>query len=346
MKRSTGLIAALGVVALAGALTACTGEAAPTAEPTEAPTAAPIPAVPATVAMHFNVPQSSWISILTAEDQGLFEGVEPELQYLGSTALAIQSVVAGNSDIGIAAPGAVLSAIQEGAPLVIVSNHIQNDPTGVIVQGSAATWSDLAGLTISTTETTAERPLFMAMLEREGLEDQVEIVYVDQQTKCAVMFNGTVDACTGFSYADYSTGILQGLDLSFIPFSTDETPYPGPVIFTTKDYLATNGEVVTAFLAGVVDGALAAEADTPRAIELMKQLDPASLPANLERAVPTIIELMHSERTAQNGFGWMTDDVFQNLIDALVSGGVLAGDPGASNVYTNDYQPGNASEWR
>jgi ABC-type nitrate/sulfonate/bicarbonate transport system substrate-binding protein len=341
MKSALRLVPAL-VAALVVAVTAGGAGAAPAAAP-QVPRFA--------VAMHFNVPQPSWISLYVAEDRGFFKKhkVAPKFLYFGGTALALQAVVAGNAPVGIAAAGSVLQAIQNGAPITIVANHIQNDPTGVIVKdpdGTIRSWRDLAGKTIATATTTAELPLLRATLDREGLTNSVKLTFVHQTNKCTIVLAGQADGCSGFNYADYVKFQLFGQKSKFLPFSTPQTPFPGHVIFARNDYLQKYGYAVQRFLAAAVDGTIAANRDRKGAIALLQKLDKVDPPEMIAKAVPTVLGLMKSERTKAQGWGWMTSEAWQSLNRVLVDGGVLKPGLDVSKVYTNRYLPANRKQWR
>jgi ABC-type nitrate/sulfonate/bicarbonate transport system substrate-binding protein len=303
------------------------------------------------VAMHFNVPQPSWISLYMAENRGFYKKhkVSPKFLYFGGTSLALQAVVAGNAPVGIAAAGPVLQAIQNGAPITIVANHIQNDPTGVIVKnpdGAIRSWRDLAGKTIATATTTAELPLLKATLDREGLTDDVKLTYVQLASKCTIALAGQADGCSGFNYSQYVQFQLFGQKVKFLPFSTPATPFPGYVVFARNDYLKKYGYAVTRFLAATVDGTIAANKDRKGAIKLLQKLDTVDSPELVARSVPLVLGLMKSDRTKARGWGWMTEDAFGSLARVLVQGGVLKPGLDVSTAYTNRYLPANRMQWR
>lgn len=300
------------------------------------------------LALHFNSPQASWIGIYVAEEEGYYAdlGIDLEIQYLGGSTLAVQAVGAGRADIGLAAPDAVIAGVRQDLPLISVANHIQQDSTGVIVNGEASEFADLAGLTIATAQGTAESGMFQAALVNAGVVDDVQVDYVESAAKCSMMIAGQADACTGFSYSQLVQAQLNGLDPSFLPFSTDEVPLPGAMIFATDSFVADSSDVVERFLQATFEGYAAADADREMAIALMGELNDTTDPEQLEISTGMVLDLTHSTRTEADGWGWMTDEVWENLMSQLVAGGVLdeAVDPAA--LYTNDLLPASAQAWQ
>lgn len=334
---------AAGVV-LAVALAACgPGDDAPSSGDADA-----APADTVRLALHFNSPQASWVGIYLADEEGYYadEGIALDIQYLKGSTLAVQAVGSGSADVGLAAPDAILAGIDQDLPLVAVANHIQQDSTGVIVDGDASSFTDLAGLHVTTAQGTAEAGLFEAALASNGLTGEVQVDSVESAAKCTMMLAGQSDACTGFSYSQLVQVELEGRDVSFLPFSTDDNPLPGATIFTTDGYAADSADVVERFLAATFRGYADADADPDRAVELMKELDRTTNPEQLTQATTKVLELTHSSRTESNGWGWMDDEVWANLIDQLTAGGVLPAAPPAADIYTNDYLPADAASWK
>jgi len=335
----------------AGALVAAAGLLAGCAAPAPEPTATdPVEYERATVrlALHFNSPQASWVGIYVAEEEGYYDelGIDLDIQYLGGSTLAVQAVGSGQADIGLAAPDSLLAAFEQEIPLVAVANHIQQDSTGVIVNGEAESFEDLAGLRVATAQGTAESGMFQAALATADVADDVTIDYVESAAKCTMVISGNADACTGFAYSQFVQLQLAGLEPSFLPFSTDEAPLPGHMIFATEKFVADSGDVVARFLEATFRGYAAADADRANAFEVISALATTADPAQLERATDLVLDLTHSDRTEEFGWGYITEEVWQNLIDALTAGGVIDADLDPSEFFTNDLLPAGAADWR
>ncbi|GEM_PF-2178144 len=339
--------------ALAVALLALTGCASPDAGPEPATsgttgTGGPRPTETVSLALHFNSPQASWIGIYVAQEQGYYAdaGIDLDIQYLGGSTLAVQAVGSGTADIGIAAPDALLAGAEQDLPLVAVANHIQQDATGVIVNGPATGFADLAGATIATAQGTAESGLFQSALQQAGIADDVTVNYVESSAKCTLMISGQADACTGFSYAQLVQAELAGVDATFLPFSTDDAPLPGAAIFTTQDEVADDADVIQRFLEATYQGYRDADTDRDAAIALMQRTADTADPEQIAEATDRVLDLTHSDVTQEHGWGWSSEDVWQNLVDELTAGGVLTSPVDPAGLLTNDLLPQEAGEWR
>lgn len=349
-RRGRLVPAAAGLAVAALALTACgsSSDASPAADSTSATTQGTQETQKLSLALHFNSPQASWIGIYVAQEEGYYAdaGIDLDIQYLGSSTLAVQAVGSGSATIGIAAPDALLAGVAQDLPLVAVANHVQQDATGVIVNGQASGFEDLSGKTIATAQGTAESGLFQAALEKAGITDDVTVNYVESSAKCTLMIAGQADACTGFSYAQLVQAHLAGVDATFLPFSTDATPLPGAAIFTTPDEVANDPDLVERFLEATFEGYRDADADRDMAVALMQKTADTADPEQIAQATDKVLDLTHSDVTDEHGWGWSSTEVWQNLIDELTAGGVLTAQVDPADLLTNDLLPEEASQWR
>lgn len=301
------------------------------------------PLTPVTVSLHFNVPQLSWVGIYLAQEKGYYRdaGLDVKLQYLKGSTLAVQATAAGQSQIGLAGADSVLAAAQQKLPIITVANHIQNDATGIIVRddGKTDAISDLGGKTIATAQAAAPAALLQAALTRAGMAGSVKVLFVDPQTVCTLLVAGRVDGCTGFNYAQLLQVRGKGVKVRFLPFSVPDRPLPGPVIFANDDFATKHADIVRAFLRATAHGYEAAASDVPASIALMQKIDTTDAPQQIAEAMPIVIGLMGSDRTAQHGWGFMTDQVWRDLYDELVDGKALQPGVDITKIYTNRYLP-------
>lgn len=299
------------------------------------------------VALHFNSPQTSWVGIYVAQEKGYYEeaGLDLEFQYLGGSTLAVQAVGAGRADLGIASPDALISGVNEELPVVAVANHLQQDATGVIVDGEAADFADLADKRVATAQGTAEAGLFQAALTRAGVAEEVDTDYVESASKCTMVISGQADACTGFAFAQLIQVQLEGVDATFLPFSTESTPLPGAAILTTEDR-AEGDDAVERFLEATFRGYADADEDREMAVDVMKDVSDTGDPQQIEESTELVLDLMRSDATDSHGWGWSNEQTWGNLVEQMVEGEVLGESLEPAELFTNDLLPENAGEWQ
>lgn len=326
------------------ASTPVTGSTAPSSS-AQASTAAP---ATIRVSLNWTVPAGDWPGIFWAQSKGYYDeaNLKVELQFLQGSALSIQAVGAGTSDLGIADSGSGLTGMSQGLPIVAVANQIRNTPTGIIWDKSKHTisaFTDLKGLTISSATASPEPALLQAQLVAAGLnpDSDVKFVYVDPQAKCTVLLAGKSDVCTGFSTFQLLQVLDKGVDAGFLSFSTPQTPVLGHSTFANKDYLAKNPDVVKRFLAATMRGYYEAlqDANLDPTVEIVTKAYPESDKALLKGAYQQYQLLNKDQQTDGHAWGWMSDTPWENLQKALLGAKLIKQETPVSAVYTNDYLP-------
>jgi NitT/TauT family transport system substrate-binding protein len=310
-----------------------------------------VPADEFTIAMNWISPggSPSWTGIMMAQDQGDFEsaGLDIDWRYLNGSGTAVQVAAAGAAELGIAGAEAFLNARNQGLEITAIANHVQLNPTGLIVRADSGieTLADLAGHSVATSAPSPERILLEGLIPLSGVDPaDVELLFVDAQAECTTMLAGDADACTGFFTVDVPNAEAQGVEVRFIPFVAPDGSLPGAVIFARNEYLAENEDVIRRFLQVVYDGYVAAEDDPEAVNELWGRLDPESEADHLARLIELSHQTMHSERSDSNGWGWMTDESWGVLIALLTDGGVIENEIDPSTIYTNELLPPDA-DW-
>jgi NitT/TauT family transport system substrate-binding protein len=344
------LLAACGGGGASPAVTPGTSPAVPgSADPTGEATPQPEPAT-IRVGVHWTYHVADWVGLVVADSLGYYddENLTVEFVFLQGSNAVVPAVGSGDVNVGLAGTDSILAGTSQGLPLQIVANHLQQAPTGVIAptDKGIASFADLKGHSISTAAASPEQALLAVSLNDAGLaEGDVEIVLVDPQAKCTVVIAGQVDACTGQSNFQQIQFQNEGVDATFLPFSTPERPVPGASTFANTDYLAENPEVVTRFLRASMRGfAQFMEMDTPSVVEIFVA-DRAETDADfLGKTLDVTRGLLYSERTDENGWGWMTEDALRTLHDALISAEVLKEPVDLSTAFTNDRLPEDR-EW-
>ncbi len=303
------------------------------------------------LALHWTVPISDWVGIIAASELGFYtdEGLDVELRYQQGSGPVVQTTGAGDSEMGVAGSDSFLTARAENLPVTAVANHFQITPTGVLVPGDLALDSpeDLRGLTIASALASPEPAMLRGMLAGAGMdpESDVDLTFVDPQAKCTVVLAGQADACTGFVNFQAVQMEFEGAEPRFMSFSTPDRPMLGHVILANDTFLAENGDAVTRFLRATMRGYLYAAENVDEIVEMYVDLAPETDEAFLRAGIQESLPLLSSPRTDEHGFGWMTDEAWQFLHDALLDGEVLPGSVDVSEIYTNDYLPEERMEW-
>ena len=360
IRRWSPLTAVL-ALALAGAACTPAGPATnPPASPTPpgatgTPTGAPSPtatATPAaatvTVALNWPVPEYTHTGITMAEERGYYaeENLTIELQPLDGSSSAVQAVGAGSANIAFAGAGAILAGMAQDAPILVVANHLQSTPTGVLYRPELEIdgFEDLAGVSIATQATGEDTVNLFAFLRLAGLDpdEDVDIQVVDGNIKCTLMLADTVKACTGFNTGHLVRARAEQPDIQFLHFSTEDLQPIGHSIVVNTNWLEGNEDVVRRFLRATYRGYVEAETNLQELAEVYTQQYPEEGVALYYESAVEAHKIMHSPRTEQYGWGYMEDKPWTDLQQLLFDAGTITTQTPVEEIYTNEYLPENA----
>lgn len=317
------------------------------APPTQAPTQAP-EAARVVVSLNWPVPEYTHTGITMAEARGYYgdENLEIELQPLDGSSASVQAVGAGSANIGFAGAGAILAGLSEDLPILVVANHLQSTPTGVLYrpENEVASFADLEGLSVATQATGEDTVNLYAFIRLAGLdpETDVDIQVVDGAIKCTLMLTGDVDACTGFSTGHLVRAHAENPDIGFLPFRTEELQPIGHSIIVNTNWLGDNEDVVRRFLRATYRGYVEADSNLQELSEIYVQQYPEEgVDLYYESAVEAH-KIMRSPRTDENGWGFMEDKPWTDLQSLLLEAGTIENETPIEEIYTNEYLPENA----
>jgi NitT/TauT family transport system substrate-binding protein len=300
------------------------------------------------VALNWPVPEYTHTGITMAQERGYYaeQGLEVELQPLDGSSSAVQAVGAGSANIAFAGAGAILGGLAQDAPILVVANHLQYTPTGVLYrpENTVASFEDLAGLKVATQATGEDTVNLYAFLRLAGLdpETDVDIQVVDGNIKCTLMLNDTVEACTGFSTGHLVRAHAENPDIKFLPFRTEDLEPIGHSIVANTTWLADNEDALRRFLNATYRGYVEADANLQELAEIYTELYPEEgVDLYYESAVEAH-KIMRSPRTDANGWGFMEDKPWVDLQQLLIDAGTIEQETPVEEIYTNEYLPENA----
>lgn len=305
---------------------------------------------PLRVAFHWVYAFQDWSGFIVAERDGFYEeeGLTVEFNFLQGSALAVQTAAAGEVDIGVADSASLLAGLSEGAPLTAIANHIQKTPIGLMAKAETGLRSleDLEGLTVSSSRVGPEEALLAAFLRANNMEPgtDVELISVEPQAKCTIMLAGRTDVCTGFRTQHVINAKLEGEDIDFISFYSENTPLIGSVVFAQNDVLSERPDAIQAFLRATLRGYREAENDPEKTLRyFVEAVDDAESEEYLRLGLEESHSLMRSGRTEEHGWGWMDEDTWSLFHDTLLKGDVIDHALNIEEIYTTEFLPEDAS---
>lgn len=205
------------------------------------------------------LPQGSQLWTFVARDRGFWKkrGLDVEIvRGFGSTA-ALQTLVQGQTDVGlIALPTLVLSAAQ-GVPLRVSSIVGYDAALGILTlaDGPVKTLKDLEGRKLGSTPASTEAPYVEPFLQRSGVDPaKVTRVALQGNVLDSSLINKQVDAISAVATSNLPSLLSQGLKLRFFPMSSQGITLYQLGYTTTADYAKANRSVVEAWVDGLNEG--------------------------------------------------------------------------------------------
>lgn len=255
-----------------------------------------------------------------AMDKGYWsdEGLEVALQPGGPNAPVEPPVVAGTALMGISAADYTAAAVEQGAPFKIIAVAMQKNPFAIasLAGNPVNSPADLMGKSIGMA--TANMPVLQALCDINGVDiDRIEVI--PTQYDAAPLVSGQVDCLLAWKTDLPVAMTMAGVDNVVMLLADHGYSVHSQTYIATEDSIANNRETLVALLKGEVRGWQDYQADTDAAAELTVGMFPD---AGLDLATQKVqaaeqVGLMFSDLTAENGFGWFTDDTVAANIETL-----------------------------
>jgi NitT/TauT family transport system substrate-binding protein len=304
-----------------------------------------------TLALPWNVPYSGWAGFYMAQDKGYFAAEDLDVEFLlvkGSNP-ANQTVAAGSAQLGVSTGSSVIVAASQGLPLLAVSAYMQSNPEGVIARKdrSIAEIGDFVGKRVGYNVSNPTVFLFEAKLARAGI-DREKITWVSVQPEAMVpmLLSGEIDAAMGYWDWEAINAEREGLPVNVFVMSDDKIQVYGGIISANAEWAKTHGDTIKRFLRATVKGWIDAAADADQALAVMMKANPEEDEGFMKQALGISLQLIGSPDADTKGFGWMDVEDWKGVQDALLQGKVIEKEADLSVLFTNDYLPDNAKDWK
>ena len=259
------------------------------------------------------------------------------------TAFAIQTVSAGSAQLGNADWFEVINAIQQGAPVTIISNFHQKDASGVyyLRKSGIQGLKDLRGKKLGIYPFGTGAPMAKAALQKEGIPlESINFVNTTPPGDFLLVREEKVDAQVGYAGSQAIWLKCQGVDAADFPLAQWFGSY-GMAIFANNAWLAaTPPETVGRVLAGIFQGMTFVKRNFEEGFKIMARTNPDSKVERFRELGwgPFQHEvLLPSPDVEKNGFGWIDPAKVERTQNQLIQLGLLKQKADLANVYTTKY---------
>ncbi|GAA0489425.1 ABC transporter substrate-binding protein [Microbacterium aurantiacum] len=325
VSRVTAALAGIAVSALA--LTACAGGSGTAAEP------AADSADAAAEGFGDLTLQLSWIlneefaGEYFADTNGYFEEAGfSSVNLVPGPSTGVAELLGGTADIALSDSVSIGSAVaSEGAPLKIIGATFQANPFTILSLadgGDIATPEDLIGKRIGVQDSNTS--LFNALLAANDI-DPSELTVVPVQYDPAPLVNGEVDGFVSYITNEAITVEMMGLETTNLPFAQNGLPFVAETFTVTDEQIASNREMLKAFLVAELRGWTDALADPQGGADFALEVYGADLDLDPEKTLAGSLaqnELVVSEETEANGLFTISEELQALTIESLAGAGI------------------------
>ncbi|MEL7133081.1 MAG: ABC transporter substrate-binding protein [Pseudomonadota bacterium] len=245
-------------------------------------------------------------------------GLDVSLSQGGPNAPVEPPVVSGAALVGISAADYTAAAVAQGAPFKIIAVAMQKNPFAIasLAGNPVNTPADLVGKRIGMA--VANTPVLQALCTLNNV-DIGDIDIVPTQYDPAPLVSGQVDCLLCWETDLPVAMTVQGVDNTTMLMADHGYALHSQTYIATEDALTDRRADLVALLRGEVMGWNDYVADTDAAAALTVDMFPdAGLDLEAQKLqAARQVPLMFSDLTAENGFGWFTEETVASNIETL-----------------------------
>ncbi|MBI2198817.1 MAG: ABC transporter substrate-binding protein [Candidatus Rokubacteria bacterium] len=280
-----------------------------------------------------------WVAL----EKGYYKekGLDVELQNSKGSGDSIAKVDTGRADIGLADASVVVPRVAQGAKIKVVGAVFDNTPLNIWTRKDTGISKpkDLEGKTLAAPPGDSQRQLFPAFAKINGVdESKVKWVNIEPAAKFVALSEKRADAVP-----DYTTGQpfwekAVGKDnLVMMPWHRFGFDTYSMSIFASEKTMNERPKVLRDFLEASYKGWRDVMADPRAALEIFKKRVPEIDLALIEPNMMLGLDLMRTDRFAQNGIGWMDRSKMCRTVELINTYMDVPRKVGCDEVFTNSF---------
>lgn len=280
-----------------------------------------------------------WVAL----EKGYYKekGLDVELQNSKGSGDSIAKVDTGRADIGLADASVVVPRVAQGAKIKVVGAVFDNTPLNIWTRKDTGISKpkDLEGKTLAAPPGDSQRQLFPAFAKINGVdESRVRWVNIEPAAKFVALSEKRADAVP-----DYTTGQpfwekAVGKDnLVMMPWHRFGFDTYSMSIFASEKTMNERLKVLRDFLEASYRGWRDVMENPRAALEIFKKRVPEIDLALIEPNMMLGLDLMRTDRFAQNGIGWMDRSKMCRTVELINTYMDVPRKVGCDEVFTNSF---------
>lgn len=277
--------------------------------------------------------QTQFAGLYVAEQTGLYRNerlaVELRPWKVGAPS-PIEEVTSGRAHFGITSQTQFLVERQKGAPIVAIAAIYQKSPVGffALKHSGIKRPTDFVGKTIAFALT--HQIHLRAMLKKVGV-DPAALRPVPYSYDLKPFLSGQVAILGGYIMNQPVDARLAGHEVNVI-FPDDYGVHAyDDIVFTSESVIARNPDLVERWLRASLRGWRFAVERPDEATEMTLKVDPTR---RREKELAMLLASIPCIHTGEHPVGWMSRDVWDEMVQTLTEQKILAGPVAVDRAYT------------
>jgi putative hydroxymethylpyrimidine transport system substrate-binding protein len=289
-------------------------------------------------------PNPDHLALYLAQKDGDFtkQHLNVTFQSPSNSTDALKLVSLGQVPLAISYEPETITAATDGLNVTAVAAMIPTPLNSLIISGKSGVSSPagLSGKTVGTDGDPVSAQMLKAVLKKDNISlNQIKLVTVNEGLVPAMVSNKVAAIISGYRNVEGIQLASLGLNPKVYPVETLGVPnYDELVIIANKSKLASDAAyrtMVKEFLAGLGQGAAAAQANPAAALAALTPVAKGYSPALLKKMVYATAPLLHN----QDGFGAMSVSEWQSFANWMKSDGLITKPVQASSVVNTALLP-------
>ncbi|MCL7747715.1 ABC transporter substrate-binding protein [Halalkalibacter alkaliphilus] len=284
-------------------------------------------------------PKSQHGGVFAAQEEGIFaeHNLDVEIEAGGPQVSSIQIVASGNAQFGLAHADQIVIARNEGIELVTLATAMQNSPAALMFhEGEDITeFEDMNG---RTAYIQPGIPYWDFLTNKYDLSGVTEMGYTGQHVNFIEDLESVSQA---FVTSEPFFLDKEGIKTETILVSESGFDPYNVVLFASKDYIENNEETVQNFVTSFVEGWNIYKESPYEVNEVIHEVNPDLALEDLKFETDSQKDFVYGGDAKEHGFGYMSEERWQLLIDQLFELGLLETQFDANEIYTIEYLPSN-----
>ena len=278
-----------------------------------------------------------FVGAYVAQEKGFFDELNLEVDIKhAQSGEHLQLLLAGEVQVATANAAQVVQRGAEGLPVVSVALVGQKSEQGFAVgtDSGIENVGDWAGKTFGYKGTVPVE--FLAIAAANGLDpDDVEQVKVSFDPR--VLSEGQVDILAVFISNEPGQLERVGYPVKVFDPSDHDIPVLGLTYIASRDGIEENPEAIRRFVQAALKGIAYAAENPEEAVDIVMQYAPQEQREQQEFMLTTELARAKTELTETRGYGWQTQEQWQDLADALLEFDVIDAEVDVSALFTTQF---------